>query len=358
MALMAIFVVVLMIGLNALYVAAEFGAVTVRRTQIQQRADEGSRLARRLLPALADASTLDRYVAACQIGITFSSLLLGAYGQSVIAPAIAPLFERLGSMQSAAAHSTATVVVLVALTVLQMLLGELVPKSVALQSPVRAALWTVTPMRLSLRLFAWFIWLLNGSGLLVLRLFGIRNSDHKGEHSAEEIEALIDESSEGGVLPATADQPLKEALHLSSRPVSDLMVPRDEIEAVDIACGGAELARKAARSPYTRIPVYENSLDDVLGIVHAKDIAMHSMGRGMPPEVRQCLRPMLHVAPETPATALLSRMRETHTQTAIVQDASGRTIGLVTVDDILETLLGGVADEFKDADDAPDRSAT
>ena len=353
MALMAIFVVVLMVGLNALYVAAEFGAVTVRRTQIQQRADEGSRLARKLLPALADTSTLDRYVAACQIGITFSSLLLGAYGQSVIAPAITPMFERLGSMQSAAAHSTATVAVLIVLTVLQMILGELVPKSVALQSPVRAALWTVTPMRLSLKLFAWFIWLLNGSGVLVLRLFGMRSSDHKGERSVEEIEALIEESSEGGVLPATADQPLKEALYLSSRPVSELMVPREKIEAVDIACGGAELARKAAESAYTRIPVYEQSLDNVLGIVHAKDIAMHTMGRGMPPEVRHCLRPMLHIASDMPATALLTKMRESHTQTAIVQDASGRTIGFITADDILETLLGGVADEFKEADDEP-----
>ena len=347
MAVMAIFVVVLMIGLNALYVAAEFGAVTVRRTQIQQRADQGSRLARKLLPALADASTVDRYVAACQIGITFSSLLLGAYGQSVIAPAIVPMFERFGSMQSAAAHSTATIAVLIVLTVLQMILGELVPKSVALQAPVRAALWTVTPMRLSLKLFAWFIWLLNGSGLLVLRLFGIRNSEHKGEHSAEEIEALIEESSEGGVLPATADRPLREALHLSSRPVSELMVPRERIEAMDIACGGVELAARAAESAYTRIPVYERSLDNVLGIVHAKDVAMHTMGGKMPPDVRSCLRPMLHVAPDMAATALLSQMRESRTQTAIVRDAAGRTLGLVTVDDILETLLGGVADEFK-----------
>jgi CBS domain containing-hemolysin-like protein len=230
-----------------------------------------------------------------------------------------------------------------------MLLGELVPKSVALQSPVRAALWTVTPMRVSLRLFAWFIALLNGSGLLVLRLLGIRTAGHHGEHSAEEIEALIEESSEGGVLPATADQPLREALHLSSRPVGELMVPRDQIEAMDIACGGVELARKAAESVYTRIPVYEGSIDHILGFVHAKDLAMHSMGRGVPSDVQRFLRPMLHVAPDTPATALLSRMRETHTQTGIVQDEAGRTLGLVTVDDVLEALLGGVADEFKDA---------
>jgi CBS domain containing-hemolysin-like protein len=348
MALTAIFIVILLIALNALYVAAEFGAVTVRRTQIQQRADTGSRLARKLLPSLANAATIDRYVAACQIGITLSSLALGAYGQAVIAPAIMPLFERFGRMQEAAAHSTATVTVLVGLTLFQMILGELVPKSVALQSPVRAALWTVLPMRWSLRVFAGFIWLLNGSGLLVLRLFGIRNSEHKGQHSAEEIEALIEESSEGGALPAAADQPLKEALRLSSRPVSDLMVPRERIEAVDIACGDAELARKAAESPFTRIPVYEQSIDNVLGIVHAKDIAMHTMGRGMPPEIRACLRPMLHVAPDMPATELLTEMRERHVQTAIVCE-NGRTIGLVTVDDILETLLGGVADEFKTA---------
>ena len=143
--------------------------------------------------------------------------------------------------------------------------------------------------------------------------------------------------------------PVKEALRLSSRPVAELMVPREQIEAVDIACGAAELARKAAESPYTRIPVYENSIDTVLGIVHAKDIAMHTMGHGALPEVRSCLRPVLHIAPETAATAVLSRMRERHVQTAIVHDASGRTMGFVTVDDILEALLGGVADEFKDS---------
>ncbi len=347
MAVMAIVIVALMIGLNALYVAAEFGAVSVRRTQIQQRADEGSRLAKRLLPALANASTLDRYVAACQIGITLSSLILGAYGQSVIAPAIAPWFERLGSMQSAAAHSTATVGVLVVLTALQMLFGELVPKSVALQSPVRAALWTVAPMRFSLRIFAWFIALLNGSGLLVLRMLGIRTDEQRSERSAEEIEALIEESSEGGMLPRVADQPLRRALHLSSRPVRDLMVPREEIEAMEAGCGGVELARKAAHSVYTRIPVYEGSLDHILGFVHAKDLAMHEMGASGPPEIRKLLRPMLTVPPSTAATALLSRMREAHTQTAIVTDDEGKTLGLITVDDILEELIGSVADEFK-----------
>lgn len=341
-------IVVMLIAVNGLYVAAEFGAVSVRRSQVEQRAAAGSRAARRLLPILADARLLDRYVAACQIGITVSSLLLGAYGQSVIATALAPQLQRLGDMQAPAAHSIAAIAVLLLLTVLQMIFGELVPKSMSLQSPVSAALRTAAPMRLSLKLFSWFIAVLNGSGVLILRLIGMRPSAERHLHTPEEIEEIIEESSEGGALPENANEPLRKALRLGKRCVGDLMVPRDEVAAVDVACGDAELLRRAIDSPFTRIPVYEGSLDSILGIVHAKDLAAHAVAGDPPPDVRTLLKPVLRARTSDVASELLSSMRESHRQTAIVMDDGGRTVGFITADDILGELLGGIADEFKD----------
>ena len=351
MPLLVMAIVILLIAVNALYVAAEFGAVSVRRTQIQARADAGSGRARFLLPIISDPAKLDRYVAACQIGITISSLLLGAYGQSRISAMITPLFERMGRMQNATAETAATVVVLLVLTILQMVLGELVPKSLSLQSPIRSAIWTVTPMRISVKIFAWFIWLLNGTGLLVLRLFGVKPAGHRHQHSAQEIESLIEESSQGGVLPEATDEPLRQALRLGSRPVGEIMVPRERIEAVDVKCGPDELMKKAAESPFTRIPVYDGSIDRVLGIVHTRDLTVHALGNANAPALRDILRPMLDIRQDTAATELLTEMREQRRQTAIVRDADGATVGFLTVDDILGELLGEVADEFKDTEE-------
>lgn len=353
MVLVVFAVVMFLIAVNALYVAAEFGAVSVRRSQIQAKADEGSGRARYLLPVLADPATLDRYVAACQIGITISSLVLGAYGQSRLAAMLIPLLDGMGGMQEATAETAALIIVLLVLTILQMVLGELVPKSLSLQSPIRAALLTVTPMRISVKIFAGFIWLLNGTGLLVLKLVGVKAAPHRQQRSAEEIEAMIEESSEGGVLPESADAPLRQALRLGSRPVGEIMVPRDQIEAVDVRCGPGELMKKAAESPFTRIPVYDGSIDTVLGIVHTKDLTLHALGTSKPPALRDILRPLLDVRADVSATELLRQMRDKHRQTAIVRDERGVLIGFLTVDDILGELMGEVADEFKDTGEQP-----
>jgi len=200
--------IAVLIAANALYVAAEFAAVGVRRSRIRQLADEGNRFARMLAPALSDASTLDRYVAACQIGITLSSLVLGAYGQAALAPPFAELLGSWGQFHPAVAESAAAVVVLIGLTVLQVVLGELVPKSLALQYSTSTALYTVLPMRWSLALFAWFIAILNGSGLAILRMLGVPYGSHRHVHSPEEIDLLIAESRDGGLLEEDEHQRL------------------------------------------------------------------------------------------------------------------------------------------------------
>src|SRR5215203_68923 len=257
----------------AFYVAAEFAAVSVRRSRIQQRAEEGSAVARKLLPILGDSHRLDTYVAASQIGITITSLVAGAYAQARLAPVFAPAFERWGGMQAAAAATAATITVLIALTIVQMVLGELVPKSLALQNPTRIALWTVVPMLWSMRAMSVFIKLLNGSGGVLLRLMRVPMAGHGHVHSPEEIEFLIAESRKGGLIKPDEQLRLRHALQLGERSARELMTPRTRITAVDVESTLHEAIRIAIASPYTRLPVYDESIDNIIGVVHVRDLA-------------------------------------------------------------------------------------
>jgi CBS domain containing-hemolysin-like protein len=336
-------------------VAAEFAAVRVRTSRIQQQAEKGGALARRLLPFLRDAHALDRYIAACQIGITVSSLVLGAYGQATIAEALTPLFAWLGGMQAATAQATAAVVVLVALTILQMVLGELVPKSLALQYPTRVALWTVVPMQWSLRLFSWFIRVLNGSGTLVLRLFGFEHTSHRHIHSPEELELLIAESREGGVLKPEEQRRLRRALRLGLVTVAELMVPRTRIQALDLDTPGNQALATITASPFTRLPVHRGGFDDIVGFVHAKDAARLAAAHPDALSLRALVRPILAVPRQMTAERLLTRMREERQQFAIVLDEFGGTAGLVSIEDVLQEVIGDVVDELKPAASRPER---
>jgi putative hemolysin len=338
-------IIALLILINALYVAAEFSSVSVRRSRVRQRAEDGNRLARSLLPYLDDPARLDRYIAACQIGITISSLVLGAFGQARLAPMLVPVFAGLGGMQEVAAESSAAVTVLVALTIAQMVLGELVPKSLALQFPTPLALYTVIPMKWSLRALSWFIFVLNGSGILILRALGMRQTGHRHLHSPEEIEYLITESREGGLLEPAEHERLRRALHLSVRPVEEIMIPRVRIAAVEASTPFEEAARIAAQSPFSRLPVYRRSLDRMLGFIHIQDMVRHSIGDN-PVQLDTVIRPLLVVPAGSTADRVLQRLREGRQHIAIVMDEYGGTKGLVTIGDVLDEIFGGIANEF------------
>src|SRR5215213_1024503 len=232
--LLAWTVISLLILVTALYVAAEFATVSVRKSQIVQSAEQGNRLARRVLPRIETPATLDHYIAACQIGITWSSLVLGAYSQATLARPYAGLLERWTGLDQLTAFSWASFAVLFVITVLQMVLGELVPKSLALQFPTQTALATVVPMELSLRLYSWFLTFLNGSGHAILKMFGMSHAGHEHIHSPEEIDFLIGESRKGGLLDIDESERLRRALRLASRPVRELMVPRRAIVTLDV----------------------------------------------------------------------------------------------------------------------------
>jgi CBS domain containing-hemolysin-like protein len=342
-------IIIFLILLTALYVAAEFAAVGARRGRLRRLAEDGNVLAARLVPVLESPHELDRYIAASQVGITLSSLILGAYAQNTLAPRLAPVFERVAGLDAPSALSTAAVVVLLVLTVLAMILGELVPKSIALQDPTRTALVTVLPMQWSLWLFAPSIALLNGSGIMLLKLIGVASTGHRHVHSPEEIELLIAESRDGGLLEPLEQVRLHRALRLGLRTARQLMVPRDRLASVEASTPFEEVLRLAATSPYSRLPVYRGSLDRVIGILHTKDVVLDYISDHPRGSVATLLRPIVRVRETMPADRLLAFLRERRSHHALVEDDGGRISGLITLEDVVGELLGGVSDEFKAA---------
>ncbi|MCC7264778.1 MAG: HlyC/CorC family transporter [Candidatus Latescibacteria bacterium] len=350
-------VVATLLALNIFYVVAEFAVVGVRRSRIRQLAQEGNPLARGLLPTLEDPERLDRYIAASQIGITLCSLGLGAFGQATLTEDLAPLFVRWGGLQELAAQSAATALVLTVLTALQVLLGELVPKAIALQHPVPLALYTYVPMRASCWLFMPFIAVLNGSGNLVIRLLGLPRSRHQHIHSPEELELLIAESRDGGLLEPEEQQRLHQALRLGRRTARQLMVPRRSVVAIDAQTSPEELLRLVAQSPYTRLPVFQDSVEQIIGMVQTKEVAGLFVERGQPPSVHEVLQPIPHVPASLSADRLLSVLRRERVRQAVVVDEFGGMEGIVTLEDVLSELVGEMADEFKELDPQPERLA-
>lgn len=346
-------VILFLIAVNALYVAAEFAAVRVSRARVQQYADDGNTSAKRLLPVIRSVANLDRYIAACQIGITFSSLVLGAFGQVALSGALGPLLAEFGIVEAEASHALAAVIVLVGLTTFQMVLAELVPKSLALRFPTRIALGTVTAMRLSLKVFSPFIALLNGSGTLFLKLLRLPPGAHRHIHSADEVGLLFSESREGGLIDEEEHRRLKEALHLEHRKVAEIMVPRGEMHVLNIDATYDEVIREFETQPFTRWPVYEENPDNIIGMIHSRDLATLVLDSPEKFSLKRILRPPFVVPESMSAEDLLTRMREEHKQLAIVVDEFGTTIGLVGISDVLDELMGDIHEgELTDGESA------
>jgi CBS domain containing-hemolysin-like protein len=344
--LIAVLVISFLILLTALYVAAEFSAVSARRPRLVQMAAEGNALARQVLPIIRDPSRLDAYIAACQVGITISSLLLGFYGQAQLTPVIAPLLTGLGRFSEPTARTLATTGMLVLLTALQMVLGELVPKAVGIQYPERLALATYIPMRWSMILFRPLIWFFNGSGRLILRVLGKSSeSRHFHIHAPQEILMLVEESSAGGQLDREERRLLENSLQLRELAVRQVMVPRNRMLAspVDTPCD--KLLSLLADSQYSRLPLYDGSIDNIIGIAHLKDLVCLRQLPGQP-QMREVMRDVLFVPETMAADEVFGEMQKGHFHVAIVLDEYGGTAGLVTLEDLIEELFGELKDEF------------
>jgi putative hemolysin len=339
-------IVTSMVAMTALYVAAEFAAVSVRRSRVRQLAEDGHGTAQRLLPILEDASALDRYIAACQVGITLGSLILGAYGQIAFGPTLASLLRERAAFEPVAAASTAAAAILLVLTVGTMVVGELAPKSLALEYPTRIALYTYWPMRWSLWLLGPFIWFLNGSGTLVLRLLGSAHGAHRHVHSPDEIELLMAESHDGGLLEPDELRRLQRALRFSLRTAAQLMTTRDRMQAIDVTTPVDEVLALALDSSQANVPVYRGSLDTVVGFLNTKRLLVREVEGRPLRSLRELLQPALTVDASMPGDRLLAELRSRRAHQAIVRDDQGQVVGMVTLDDILSSLLGPTPDEF------------
>ncbi len=346
--LIAVFVVVSMIGINALYVAGEFAAVSARKGRVVQAANEGNRLAKLLLPVLQDHHKLDNYIAASQVGITLSSIILGIYGQGQIAPVIAPLIAQIPFLSDeAAALGVSSLLVLAFLTTLQVVLGELVPKSLALQYPEEMAYGTALPMSWSANwLLRPFIILLNGSGALLLKLLGAnQGASHQHVHSPEEIMMLIGQSHEGGLLDAEERELLDNALRAGELTAGEIAVPRIRMIAAEQSMPISELLQIATTSAYTRIPVYEEDIDHITGFVHLKDLfRLHYTQKET--SIQSVLRKVPYIPETMPTRQVWETLDRHQSYLAIVIDEYGGTAGMLTREDLIEELFGELQDEF------------
>ena len=354
--LTALVVVVVLTVLTALYVAAEFSAISVRRSRVRQMAEDGHFLAVRLAPFVSDARRLDTYIAASQIGITLTSLILGAYGQAAISPTIAEWIMPWASGDAPWARSVASIATLVVLTTFNVIVGELVPKTLALQYPTPIALATVMPMLWSLTLYRPFIGILNGSGNLVLRLFGVHQSGHRHVHSPEELELLIAESRDGGLLEPDEHRRLQRGLRLRLRSARELMVPWIDVEVIDVAEPLWQVIDRLSQSEFTRVPVFKDERTHVIGILNTKRLALRRLQGAVPGALADLVQPAVTTSPTTTGDRLLALFQQRRTHHAIVSDEGGRALGIVTLEDVLRAFLGEMPDDVKTAVPVPGAS--
>lgn len=345
--ILPVLIVLVLTALNALYVAAEFSTVGARKSRVQEQADGGSASAEKLIWILRDPRRLDDYVAVSQVGITLTSLILGAYGQAQLAPLLTPALGRFGGL------ATATLIVLLIITVLQVVLGELLPKTVALRYPERLALALLRFMQFSLILFKPLIALLNGTAYTVLRRFGLVSGEsHMHVHSPDELQDLFSASAKGGLIDAAERQMLSGVLNMEERVVREIMTPRTRLITVGHGEHLADALGRLSSSAYTRFPVIgEGGTDDVLGVINLRTLYLRSRLR---PEARVAdimYQPLL-VADVTAVPLLWRKLREAGRHSAIVVDEYGGVAGMVTLEDAIEEIFGDLQDEFDQEDEA------
>jgi putative hemolysin len=334
-----LFVIAVMVSFNALYVAAEFATVGSRRSRVQEDAAAGSGSAERLLAILADPKRLDAYVAACQIGITLSSLVAGAYGQAQLTPLLEPALGGIGG------RAVAVLIVLVAITALQVVLGELLPKTVALRYPERLAMATLPPMRISQWVFRPLVALFNGSAFKLMKLMKLQvDHSHAHVHSPEELAGLYRASAAGGLIDASERDMLAGILNVDERLVREIMTPRMRLVTVPDTMSVGDALDRLAGGPHTRFPVTGTD-GDVVGLAHLRDVFVHAQLDADRP-IGDVTRPVVAVADVVTVPHLWRTLRDEAQHCALVVNEYGDVAGLVTLEDAIEEIFGEVHDEF------------
>src|SRR5690348_3037443 len=333
-----------LILLNAFFVAAEYGLVTSRRTRIMELEHEGNRRARAVLRITSDPP---RFISAMQLGVTISSLGIGALGEQVLA----------NKFDTFTASAIAVILALLIVTYLHVVIGELVPKGIALGHPERTALAVSTPVRWFFIVLKPLIWLLQRSTEFILRVLGLDppGAEHEA-HSEAELRMLLSSSAEQGEIAVGEQEMLYKVFDFADKEVADVMVPRPEVVALSVDLPPGEALQEVLASPYTRYPVYRESLDEIVGILHVRDLvqAMHDPDV-VPIDLEALVRPATMVPETKDLAALLTEFRRTNQHMAIVIDEYGAVEGIVTLEDLIEEIVGEIEDEFDLPDETVER---
>ena len=346
--------VFLLVGINAFFAAVEFSLVAVRPSRIRQLVEQGVARARVVQRLLGD---MNRVVSGVQVGVTLTSLGLGILGESTLASLLRRLLDWIPYPQVAlVAHAISLGLAFAGLTFLHVVLGELVPKTFSLERAEQVSLLTARPFNIYLDTFQWAIALLEGSAARINRALGISTSKgHTLVHSAEELQILVEQAGERGLFDRGEKKVIKSAIELSEVRVREIMVPRPDVHGLALEAPLDEVMKTFATTQRSRLLVYQGSLDHTAGFVHIKDILWVLLDRerraqdGLPPQefqLRPLLREVLIVPESKPVSELLDELRARHTGLATVVDEFGTILGLVTLEDVLEQIVGEIYDEF------------
>jgi CBS domain containing-hemolysin-like protein len=341
--------------LNAFFVAAEFALVSVRRSRIEALIEQGNTTAKVVRTAVED---LDRYIAATQLGITIASLGLGWAGEPALGHLVEPVIEAVlkpflhllpaGTIELTSVVTAGGAIAFILITFMHVVIGELMPKSIALQNPEATALWVARPIVWAAHLFYLPIRALNGTGNALLRLVGVQPaSGHQLVHTVEELKILIRSSAESGVFAGGEDNIVEAVFEMGETRARQLMVPRTEIVAFQVDAPLNEVIDQVAEIALTKFPVYEDDLDQTIGILHTKDLLRTLRHGAEDVSLRELVRPALFVSESIAIGDLLGRFRAERQHLALLLDEYGGTAGLITLEDLLEEIVGDVQDVFE-----------
>ena len=345
--------ILLLIAVNAFFVSVEFAVVASRRARIEILSEEGSVSAGIVKGWLENPTARDRMIAASQIGITMVGLALGAIGENTFQELLSPYFDTLTLPENVqfltpVLEALPLVLSLIIITSLLVVLGEMVPKVATLQQPERIALLSAQPMKLFGIIFKWFIDVLDWATKIILRLFGLKLV---GEHSliftVDELKQMISESEEGGVLEPPEREMLESVFDFGELLVRQVMVPRTEVIAIEADATVNEIIPAVTQHKFTKLPVYEDDLDQIIGILHVKDLLrVMNQPDSTQTTAREMARETLYIPETLPVNDLLHQFRHNRQHIAVVLDEFGGTAGLVTLEDLLEEIVGEVSDQF------------
>lgn len=332
-----------LVFLNGFFVAAEFAIVKVRSSQIEMRAREGNRFAG---VAKNIITHLDAYLSATQLGITLASLGLGWIGEGVVSRIIINIMDAMNlNLSHDVAHNIALPISFALITVLHIVFGELAPKSLAILRPESTTLALALPLRAFYYLFKPFIWLLNGLANFILRSIGIENIHGHEVHSPQELLFILEQSKTSGAIRNSEHQILENVFDFYDRPARQIMVPRTQIAAIDVNETNNAVIEKVIEEGYSRLPVYRDSVDNIVGIIHAKDL-LNALYNNKLDTIASLMRPVYFIPETKKIGGLLRDFQQQHAQMAIIVDEFGGTSGLITLEDIIEELVGEIQDEY------------